>query len=260
MVPALKRTPFFLVALLSAAPFLFGCPAKPPLEEISSAEASLEKAREVEAPIYAPDTFKSAEDMLAQAKDEMDKKQYGASRESALQAKDLADQSADEAARKKAAKTEGDRPGLTPEEMAAGPRMETAEISVAELESQQTGTGALEEGVTISSLEPIHFAFDEFSLNETAREILSRNATWLKKYANVNIQIEGHCDERGSNEYNIALGERRAKSARDYLVFLGVETGRLSIISYGEEVPIDPGHSESAWAKNRRAEFVVLTK
>ena len=258
------RTPtytLFLPAFIAAASFLLltNC-AKPPLEEIASAEAALEKAREAEAPVYAPETFKSAEDMLARAKDDMDKKKYGSSRESAIQAKDLADQAADEASRKKAAKGESAKPGLTAEEMAAGPQMTTAEISVAELEEQKVGTGALEEGVKISSLEPIRFDFDDFSLNEEAKEILARNAAWLKKYVNVTIQVEGHCDERGSNEYNIALGERRAKSAQDYLVFLGVERERLSTISYGEEVPLDPGHNEDAWVKNRRAEFVVQTK
>jgi len=236
-----------------------GC-AKPPLQEIADAEAALEKARGVEAQVYAPETFASAEEMLTQAKEEMDLKKYKPSRESALKSQDLSNRAIEEAVRKKAAEDESAREhGLTEAEKAAGPTMETEAITVAELEEEKTGTGALEEGVTITSLKTVYFAFDDFSLSEASRETVAENSEWLKKYINVKIQIEGHCDERGSNEYNLALGERRAKTTRDYLVYLGVDPGRLSVITYGEEVPVDPGHDETAWAKNRRAEFVVQT-
>ncbi len=80
------------------------------------------------------------------------------------------------------------------------------------------------------------------------------------KYSTVKIQIEGHCDERGTAEYNLALGERRANSAKKYLVSLGIPADRLSTISYGKEMPLDPGHNEEAWAKNRRAHFIILSK
>lgn len=114
------------------------------------------------------------------------------------------------------------------------------------------------EAVQKITLETIHFDFDEFDLREPDREILTKNAEILLNKIKSNVQIEGHCDERGSAEYNLALGERRARSAMNYLVTLGVPADRLSIISYGEEKPIDPGHDEEAWAKNRRAQFVNM--
>ena len=90
--------------------------------------------------------------------------------------------------------------------------------------------------------------------------ILKENAELLKKYPKVKIQIEGHCDERGTNEYNLALGERRANSTKNYLVSLGISPDRISTISYGEEKPLDPGHNEEAWAKNRRAHTIITAK
>lgn len=111
-----------------------------------------------------------------------------------------------------------------------------------------------------SRLEDIHFDFDKYNIRDDAKAILEKNAAWLKKNPDVRIQIEGHCDERGTNEYNLALGDRRAKSTKDYLVSLGIDPGRVSTITYGEERPLDPGHNEEAWAKNRRAHFVIIAK
>ena len=113
-------------------------------------------------------------------------------------------------------------------------------------------------GEEISPLQDIHFAFDDYSLTDQAKVILEKNATWMKNNPNAKVQIEGHCDERGTNEYNIALGERRANSAKKYLIKLGVQEDRLSTVSYGEERPLDPGHNEEAWAKNRRDHFAIL--
>jgi peptidoglycan-associated lipoprotein len=109
-------------------------------------------------------------------------------------------------------------------------------------------------------LKDIHFDFDKYDIRSVDTEILKENATLLKKYPKVKIQIEGHCDERGTNEYNLALGERRANSTKKYLLSLGITADRISTISYGEEKPFDPGHNEEAWAKNRRAHFIILTK
>ena len=106
-------------------------------------------------------------------------------------------------------------------------------------------------------LDTVHFDFDKSDLREPDRAVLDKNAGILMKESRVNVLVEGHCDERGSAEYNLALGERRALSAMKYLVILGVPATRLSIISYGEEKPVDPGHDEDAWARNRRAEFVI---
>lgn len=112
--------------------------------------------------------------------------------------------------------------------------------------------------VAATELEKVYFDFDSFVLTQTSRDILSKNAKWLQKNGRAKVQIEGHCDERGSDEYNLALGEKRAKSAMNYLVTLGVSADQLSVISYGKEKPADPGHNEAAWAKNRRAEFVII--
>lgn len=104
----------------------------------------------------------------------------------------------------------------------------------------------------------IHFAFDRYDLNDDARAYLNELGEWLKKNKNFDVIIEGHCDERGTAEYNLALGERRATAAKNYLVNLGVDAKRLSTISYGEERPLDPRSCEEAWAKNRRARFNVF--
>jgi peptidoglycan-associated lipoprotein len=103
----------------------------------------------------------------------------------------------------------------------------------------------------------IHFAFDRFDLRPDARKVLDVHAKWLKAHPEFTVRIEGNCDERGTVEYNMALGQRRATSAMKYLIDLGVAKNRLSTISYGKERPLDPGHNEEAWAKNRRDHFSV---
>ena len=123
-------------------------------------------------------------------------------------------------------------------------------LSEDELEDAGEHEGAMQ-------LSTIFFAFDDYSLSEPAKKALSRNAGWLTKNPQEEVTIEGHCDERGTEEYNIALGERRANSAKRYLLSLGVTPKQLSTLSFGEENPADPGHNEAAWEKNRRAEFVV---
>lgn len=106
----------------------------------------------------------------------------------------------------------------------------------------------------------IHFDFDKYDIRPGDAEILKENATVLKKFSTVKIQIEGHCDERGTLEYNLALGERRADNTKKYLLSIGIPADRISTISYGEEKPLDPGHNEETWGKNRRAQFVILSK
>jgi peptidoglycan-associated lipoprotein len=105
--------------------------------------------------------------------------------------------------------------------------------------------------------EDIHFDFDSSTLTPEAQDILKKKAQWLQNNADKSATIEGHCDERGTNEYNIALGERRAASAKAFLVDLGVSGSRLTTVSYGEERPVDPAHNEAAWAKNRRCHFTI---
>jgi peptidoglycan-associated lipoprotein len=156
-----------------------------------------------------------------------------------------------------AAKAEADR---IAKEREAKVREETAkkELEKSLVAKKEPGI----EGVVFESslLKDVYFDFDKYDIRPADAAILKENAALLKKYANIKIQIEGHCDERGTNEYNLALGERRANSTKNYLMTLGVSPGRISTISYGEEKPLDPGHSEEAWAKNRRAHTIITGK
>jgi peptidoglycan-associated lipoprotein len=106
----------------------------------------------------------------------------------------------------------------------------------------------------------IHFDFDKYTLRPGDREILKGHAEWLQKNEDYTVRIEGNCDERGTAEYNMALGDRRAGEAKKYLVELGVAEKRITTVSYGKERPLDPGHNEEAWAKNRRDHFVLTGK
>jgi len=112
----------------------------------------------------------------------------------------------------------------------------------------------------IAGLSSVNFDYDSSTLSSDSRRRLAENAEWIKTNGSTTVQIEGHCDSRGSVEYNLALGERRAKSVKNYLVSLGIDSKRLTIISYGEEKPIAMGESEEAYAKNRRANFVPLAQ
>jgi peptidoglycan-associated lipoprotein len=106
----------------------------------------------------------------------------------------------------------------------------------------------------------IYFDYDRALVRDDARAVLDGNAAWLKKFRTAKILVEGHCDERGTEEYNLALGEKRAKSAQDYLLSMGIASDRIKIISYGKSQPINPGHDDAAWQMNRRAQFVVIEK
>jgi peptidoglycan-associated lipoprotein len=111
-----------------------------------------------------------------------------------------------------------------------------------------------------SPLKPIFFPVDSADLDESGRAVATANADVLKKYSTWAITIEGHCDERGTAEYNLALGERRAGAVRAYLASLGISADRMKTVSYGKEYPFDMGHSEEAWAKNRRGHLVITSK
>lgn len=118
-------------------------------------------------------------------------------------------------------------------------------------QGRDTGTPAT------SPLKEVYFEFDSFNLNDAARSILRTNAEWIKGNPTARVEIEGHCDERGTNEYNLALGAKRAQAAKDYLVTLGIAADRLSTISYGEELPVCKEQTEDCWKKNRRDRFVL---
>ncbi len=106
----------------------------------------------------------------------------------------------------------------------------------------------------------VYFDYDKALIRDDAKATLDTNAYWLKRFRTVKILVEGHCDERGTEEYNLALGEKRAKSAQDYLLSLGIGSDRMNIISYGKSQSINPGHDEAAWQMNRRAQFIVIEK
>jgi len=136
------------------------------------------------------------------------------------------------------------------------------EITQPEVKAQETPAPLEEEPgaeleAAASKLQDVYFAFDDYSLTEEARDVLASDGKILSQTPKLKIVIEGHCDERGTVEYNLALGEKRAASARSYLLNYGIDPSRISTISYGKERPFDPGHDEAAWAKNRRAHFVI---
>lgn len=108
-----------------------------------------------------------------------------------------------------------------------------------------------------SPVKDVYFGFDRYDLTEEGRATLKANADWLKRNPAMRVQIEGHCDERGTDEYNLALGAKRAQAAKDYLVSLGIDADRLSTISYGEEIPVCREQTEECWVQNRRARFVI---
>lgn len=109
-------------------------------------------------------------------------------------------------------------------------------------------------------LDDVFFETDSYTIGEASREHIAANASWLNQYPTVEILVEGHCDERNTREYNLALGERRANAVRDYLVFLGIAPERIFTISYGEERPFVVGHDEQAWSQNRRSHFVITAR
>jgi peptidoglycan-associated lipoprotein len=120
--------------------------------------------------------------------------------------------------------------------------------------------GSLDDINRRSPLQPVFFGLDVSEVDAAGQRILEGNAQVLRRYPSWQISVEGHADERGTAEYNLALGERRAVAARNYLVSLGISADRIRTVSYGKEFPFDPGHTEEAWAKNRRAHFVVTAK
>ena|SRR5712692_6263582 len=137
----------------------------------------------------------------------------------------------------------------TPEAPAGGP-------GAGGLGASRFGPGS-QQDLAATAGDRIFFAYDRADISSEAQQILQRQAEWLKRYANVAVTIEGHCDERGTREYNLALGERRAQAAKNVLVALGIPSSRISTISYGKERPAVPGSSEEAWAQNRRAVTTV---
>ncbi|MEN9845706.1 MAG: hypothetical protein RIS36_853 [Pseudomonadota bacterium] len=134
------------------------------------------------------------------------------------------------------------------------------ELSESELEAQREGrfgSGSIPSAEGEGMFQDIHFGFDSYSLDDQARADLQSNARTLKEQSSLQVTLEGHTDERGTVEYNMALGAERARAVKSALVALGIPGSRIDTISYGEEIPLDPGHDEVAWGKNRRVHFAV---
>ena len=154
-----------------------------------------------------------------------------------------------------AASTVPERPPAPPE-----PVSEPTIVPPEPVRDDAISSASLDELNKSSPLKPVYFELDSSDLSPASQKALDENAALLKRYASWAVTVEGHCDERGTAEYNLALGERRAIAARAYLVSLGISADRLRTVSYGKEFPFDPGHDESAYAKNRRAHFVITAK
>ncbi|GEM_PF-336105 len=145
--------------------------------------------------------------------------------------------------------------GLTEDEILAIPPEVGTETDLLDI-----GAKSLEELNSEGHLKDVHFEYDSAQLSASMRATLGENAAWLARFPSVRILVEGHCDERGTVEYNLALGEERSRAVRDYLRDLGVGSGRMRIISYGKEFPLDPAHNEAAWRRNRRAHLEIIAK
>jgi len=151
-------------------------------------------------------------------------------------------------------------PVVTPNPPAPTQRVEDRTPVAQPLADESITNKSLDDLNRDSPLKPVFFLLDSAELDESGRAIAQANAGMLKKFSTWGITIEGHCDERGTAEYNLALGERRAVAVKTYLSSLGVSPDRIRTVSYGKEFPFDMGHSEDAWAKNRRGHFVITSK
>ena len=140
------------------------------------------------------------------------------------------------------------------------PVREPASVPAEPVRDDAIASASLDDLNRNSPLKPVFYELDSSEVSPAGQKVLDENATLLKRYGGWAFTIEGHCDERGTAEYNLALGERRAVAARSYLVAQGISADRLRIVSYGKEFPFDPGHDEAAFGKNRRAHFVITAK
>jgi len=232
----LFKNVFVFVALLS----LWGCPKQLPQPEIDAAKkafSDLDKTKDC-----APETYKAAKATMDRAQALLKEERYDEAKTALLAAKKLAEKARKECEEKKKHDEEEAR-------------------RKKELEAQNAARQApapVQEEKGPEELLTVYFGFNTSELSDEIRQALSNNAEYMRIHPDIRVQIEGHCDERGSTEYNLALGERRALSVKQYLSKIGVDPNRMEIISYGEERPADMGSSEQAYEHNRRAEFRVL--
>ena len=221
------------MCFLVLAAALSGC-ASLPKKAMDDAEKALREAVVVSE--CAQEEFRAAEEMMVQAKALVEQGDYEEAEIKAKLAKQLAE---------KAQKAGEDRW----EECQKAKNVKPIEV----VEAKDDIDNIFKDG----RLGTVFFDYDEATLTAEAQSVLQKNAEWMRRNQEARVQIEGHCDERGTTEYNIALGERRAVTVRKYLVQLGIESSRLSIISFGAEQPLVTGNSEGSFLRNRRAEFLV---
>lgn len=222
-------------ALLLLLTLLLGACAEPPNDLMKKAEDALLDATRVSE--CAEEEYRQAEDMLRQAKALVESGDYD---EAAIKA-DAAYQLAQKAKAKGEANWE---------------ECQKAKAALAAGSGEQKG-GDRPAKLEAAMLKTIYFPYNESNLSEEARATLQANAELLREFSDAQVTVEGHCDERGSTEYNIALGERRAQSVRKYLMQLGIDGARLGVLSWGEEKPADSSGTDAGFARNRRAEFTL---
>ncbi|MFH1976355.1 MAG: peptidoglycan-associated lipoprotein Pal [Pseudomonadota bacterium] len=211
--------------------------------EMQEADRAIEAARQAGKDKACPDEFKAAEDARSKAYDVF---RSCRTEEGVALAKKATEQANALCPKKEPAK-------VVP---APAPVVQKAPEPV-KPPVQEVKTDARAAALQALMGEDVYFYYDSAALTPAAQELLKKDAAILEKYSDVSITLEGNCDERGTNEYNLALGERRAESAKKFLIDLGIAASRLKTVSYGEEKPVDTGHNEDAWSKNRRTHFVV---
>ncbi len=249
---------FMLIFVAFAGIVFTGCP-RAAREMIEEAESAMSDARKAGAPDYAPEEYKSAEESLIVAHKQFDNRKYSAARSFAITARDQAVLARDRARERKLATDAGGRAvAAEGEDLAYNVPSLYGEEELGAGEDVTFPDEATREQVKIAVLKDIHFDFDQYYITEDARAVMVDNARWMNEHPSAKIRIEGHCDDRGAEEYNLALGEKRAEAAMNYLIRLGISPSRLSTISYGESLPIDSGHNEAAWTMNRRAHFAII--
>ncbi len=226
-----------LLMLVSLVVWFVGCASKPPKEERAAAEQAFKTAQVAEK--CAALTYTAAENALLKARRLTTEKKYDEARHYFVVAKELA-----EKARREAAANEE---CMNPKPVSAGAPAESTE---SEDEPVLTGTNNPD-----FELKPIFFPFNSDEITEEAKATLADISAWMNRFPDVSVAVEGHCDDRGSTEYNLALGERRANAVRKVLILLNVNPDKLDIVSYGEERPLVDAENEEAWSRNRRAEF-----
>lgn len=233
-----------VVLVVLALIFAFGCGSKPPKKERSSAELAAVAAQKAEK--CAPETYASAQKVLEKARRLTTEKKYDEARLHFASAEKLFQQAIKEAKANKDCMEGGEKDNTEEQQL---------EIVEPPVDPEEAALKTPD-----YKLRMIHFPFNSDVITDEAREILQKNARWMINFPDVKVLIEGHCDNRGSMEFNLSLGERRAANVRSLLMTMGVLETNLEIISYGEERPLVDENTEEAYSENRRAEFKKIWK